>query len=59
MDNIELLQMVAERIEQNKEETEPHLCDYRYYRNEGLNIAMEVINSVIEDIRYEKWKETL
>lgn len=45
----EVLEDIKAEIEQHREEEEPHLCDYRYHRNEGLDTALDVIDSYISE----------
>jgi len=35
---------IRAEIESCREDEEPHLCDYRYHRNEGLDMALDIIN---------------
>jgi len=38
------LDKIRAEIESCREDEEPHLCDYRYHRNEGLEMALDIIN---------------
>lgn len=38
------LNKIRAEIESCREDEEPHLCDYRYHRNEGLDMALEIID---------------
>jgi hypothetical protein len=44
----DVLTMIRAEIESCREDEEPHLCDYRYHRNEGLDMALEIINKYRE-----------
>ena len=39
-----ILDKIRAEIESCREDEEPHLCDYRYHRNEGLDMALDIIN---------------
>lgn len=39
-----VLEQIRAEIEACREDEEPHLCDYRHYRNEGIDKALEVID---------------
>ena len=43
-----VLEDIKAEIEQYREE-EPHLCDYRYHRNEGLDMALDIIDKPIKE----------
>ena len=38
------LDKIRAEIEACREDEEPHLCDHRHYRNEGIDKALEVID---------------
>lgn len=40
----DVLDKVRAEIESCREDEEPHLCDYRYHRNEGLDMALDIID---------------
>ena len=40
----DLLDKMRNEIEQCREQEDPHLCDYRKFRNEGLDMALEIID---------------
>ena len=40
----DVLAMIRAEIESCREDEEPHLCDYRYHRNEGLDMALDIID---------------
>jgi hypothetical protein len=40
----EVLDKIRAEIESCREDEEPHLCDYRYHRNEGLDMALDIID---------------
>lgn len=42
-----ILDKISSEIESCREDEEPHLVDYRYYRNEGLDMALDIINNYI------------
>lgn len=39
-----VLDKIIAEIESCREDAEPHLVDYRYYRNEGLDMALDIID---------------
>lgn len=39
-----ILDKIRTEIESCREDEEPHLVDYRYYRNEGLDMALDIID---------------
>ena len=39
-----ILDKIRAEIESCREDVEPHLVDYRYYRNEGLDMALDIID---------------
>ena len=39
-----ILDKIRAEIESCREDEEPHLCDYRYHRNEGLDKALDIID---------------
>jgi len=39
-----ILDKIRAEIESCREDAEPHLVDYRYYRNEGLDMALDIID---------------
>jgi len=39
-----ILDKIRAEIESCRVDAEPHLCDYRYYRNEGLDMALDIID---------------
>lgn len=39
-----VLDKIIAEIEACREDVEPHLVDYRYYRNEGLDMALDIID---------------
>jgi len=39
-----VLDKIRTEIESCREDEEPHLCDYRYHRNEGLDMALDIID---------------
>lgn len=39
-----VLNKIRAEIEACREDEEPHLCDHRHYRNEGIDKALEVID---------------
>lgn len=43
-----ILDKIRAEIESCREDEEPHLVDYRYYRNEGLDIALDIIDKYKE-----------
>ena len=49
---------IKAEIEQYRENEEPHLCDYRFYRNEGLDMALAVIDRHIGESKDAEWHES-
>jgi hypothetical protein len=45
---LEVLDKIRAEIESCREDEEPHLCDYRYHRNEGLDMALDIIDKYRE-----------
>ena len=43
-----ILDKIIAEIESCREDEEPHLVDYRYYRNEGLDMALDIIDKYKE-----------
>ena len=43
----DLLKKIRAEMEQCREQEDPHLCDYRKFRNEGLDMALEIIDKYI------------
>lgn len=43
-----VLDKIIAEIESCREDEEPHLVDYRYYRNEGLDMALDIIDKYKE-----------
>ena len=41
---LDVLDKIRAEIESCREDEEPHLCDYRYHRNEGLDMALDIID---------------
>ena len=39
-----ILNKIRAEIESCLEDEEPHLCDYRYYINVGLDMALDIID---------------
>lgn len=39
-----ILDKISAEIERCRQDEEPHLVDYRYYRNEGLDMALDIID---------------
>ena len=39
-----ILDKIIAEIESCREDVEPHLCDYKYHRNDGLDIALDIID---------------
>lgn len=39
-----VLDKIIAEIESCREDAEPHLCDYRHHRNEGLEMALDIID---------------
>lgn len=39
-----VLDKIRTEIESCREDEEPHLCDYRHHRNEGLDMALDIID---------------
>lgn len=39
-----MLDKIRSEIESCRVDGESHLCDYRYYRNEGLDMALDIID---------------
>ena len=39
-----ILNKIRHEIESCLEDEEPHLCDYRYYINLGLDMALDIID---------------
>lgn len=39
-----ILDKIRAEIELCREDAEPHLCDYRHHRNEGLEMALDIID---------------
>lgn len=39
-----ILEKIRAEIESCREGEEPHLCDYRYYINLGLDMALDIID---------------
>ena len=44
MPTVDVMDKVRAEIEACREDEEPHLCDHRHYRNEGIDKALEVID---------------
>lgn len=44
-----VLDRIISEIESCKEEEEPHLCDYQYHRNEGLEMAISIIEKYSQE----------
>lgn len=44
-----VLNKIRAEIEACREDEEPHLCDHRHYRNEGIDKALEVIDKYREE----------
>ena len=44
-----VIEEIKAEKEKYREEEEPHLCDYRYHRNEGLDMALDVIDKYIKE----------
>lgn len=44
-----VLNKIRAEIEACREEEEPHLCDHRHYRNEGIDKALEIIDKYREE----------
>ena len=44
-DKNKVLDKIRAEIESCREDEEPHLCDYRYHRNEGLDMALNIIDN--------------
>jgi hypothetical protein len=49
LDNEDVLEKIKAEIEACREDEEPHLCDHRHYRNEGIDKALEIIDRQIGD----------
>jgi soluble cytochrome b562 len=43
-DGLAVLDKIIAEIESCREDAEPHLVDYKYYRNEGLDMALDIID---------------
>ncbi len=41
---LDRIDKIRAEIESCRENEEPHLCDYRYHRNEGLDMALDIID---------------
>ena len=48
IDTVDILNTIKERINDNMEVTEPHVLDHKYYRNEGREEAIDIIDNFIE-----------
>lgn len=46
-----VLDKIRAEIEFCREDEEPHLCDYRYHRNEGLDKALDIIDKYKAKVR--------
>lgn len=44
----DVLGKIRAEIESCREDEVPHLCDYRYHRNEGLDMALDIIDKYKE-----------
>lgn len=44
-----ILDKISGEIERCRQEEEPHLCDYRYYINMGLDMALDIIDKYKTD----------
>lgn len=40
-----ILDKISKEIKYCREDEEPHLCDYRYYINVGLDMALNIIDN--------------
>ena len=45
---IRMIDDIKTKIEEYKENEESHLIDYRYYRNETLDLVLDIIDSYIK-----------